>query len=186
MIGYALCGSFCTITRSLEQLLRLSELGYDIQPFMSEMLCSTDTRFGNSKEIIERVEQICKKKVVRSIAEAEPFGPSTKLDALIISPCTGNTLAKLANGITDTTVCMATKAHLRNDRPLVVALATNDALSANLKNISTMLSRKNVYFVPMVQDDPQNKPHSLVADFTMLPATLEYALQGKRVEKIIP
>ena len=185
MIGYAMCGSFCTINRALEQLMYLSEIGYDIQPFMSEMLSTTDTRFGNSKEIIEQVELICKKKIVRSIAEAEPFGPSTKLDALIISPCTGNTLAKLSNGITDTTVCMAAKAHLRNDRPLVLALATNDALSVNLKNISIMLSRKNVYFVPMVQDDPKNKPHSLVADFEMLPTTLEYALRGKQIERII-
>ena len=185
MIGYAMCGSFCTVSRSLEQLLRLSELGYDIQPFMSEMLFSTDTRFGKCEDILRRVEYICKRKAVTSIVEAEPFGPSKKLDALIISPCTGNTLAKLANGITDTSVCMATKAHLRNDRPLIIALATNDALSANLKNISTMLSRKNVYFVPMVQDDPLNKPHSLVADFNMLPSTLEHALEGKRMEKII-
>ena len=141
MIGYAMCGSFCTINRALEQLMYLSEIGYDIQPFMSEMLSTTDTRFGNSKEIIEQVELICKKKIVRSIAEAEPFGPSTKLDALIISPCTGNTLAKLSNGITDTTVCM---------RLLLVGKSEQSLYLVKLVHILTLVKK---YLAVRVVDD---------------------------------
>ena len=185
MIGYAMCGSFCTIEKSIKQLQRLVDRGYEVQPFMSETLYSTDTRFGKAEEINKRVEELCGKRIVNSIPSAEPFGPSKPLECLIISPCTGNTLAKLAHGITDTAVCMAAKAHLRNDRPLLIALASNDALSANLGNISTMLSRKNVYFVPMIQDDPVNKPHSLVADFDDLILAYEYTMLGKRISKII-
>ena len=185
MIGYAMCGSFCTIEKSLAELTKLIDKGYEVQPFMSEILYTTDTRFGRAREIAARVEELCKRKIVHDIPSAEPFGPAKPLDCLIIAPCTGNTLAKLANGITDTAVCMAAKAHLRNDRTLVIALASNDALSANLKNISTMLSRKNVFFVPMEQDDPIKKPHSLVADFSELIPTLEHALKGEQIEKII-
>lgn len=185
MIGYAMCGSFCTIEKSITQLQKLIDQGYEIQPFMSEILYNTSTRFGKAEEIIKRVEELCKRKIVHDIPSAEPFGPSKPLECLIIAPCTGNTLAKLAHGITDTTVCMVTKAHLRNDRTVVIALASNDALSANLGNISTMLSRKNIYFVPMEQDDPEKKPHSLVADFEDLIPTLELALKGKRFNKII-
>ena len=185
MIGYAMCGSFCTIEKSIGQLQKLVDLGYEIQPFMSEILYSTNTRFGKAEEIIKRVEKLCGRKVIHDIPDAEPFGPAKPLECLIIAPCTGNTLAKLAHGITDTTVCMVTKAHMRNDRTLLIALASNDALSANLGNISTMLSRKNVYFVPMEQDDPDKKPHSLVACFEDLIPTLELAMKGKRVNKII-
>ncbi len=185
MIGYAMCGSFCTIEKSIKQLQRLIDRGYDVQPFMSETLYSTDTRFGKSEEINKRVEELCGKKIIHSIPDAEPYGPSKPLECLIISPCTGNTLAKMAHGITDTAVCMVAKAHLRNDRTVIIALATNDALSGNLGNISTMLSRKNIYFVPMAQDDPDNKPHSLVADFDDLIPTLELAMTGKRINKII-
>jgi dipicolinate synthase subunit B len=152
---------------------------------MSEITYSTDSRFGTAGHFKKTVTDICKNEILHTIPQVEPIGPKKLTDIMLIAPCTGNTLAKLANGITDTTVCMAAKAHLRNDRPLILALATNDALSANLKNISSMLSRKNIYFVPMIQDDPQNKPHSLVANFEMLQTTLEYALMGKRVEKII-
>ena len=185
MIGYAMCGSFCTIEASLKQLRALADTGCEIQPFMSEILYTTDTRFGKCEEIKAKVELICGHKIIHTIPGAEPFGPIKKLDALIISPCTGNTLAKLAAGITDTAVCMAAKAHLRSDRPLIIALASNDALSANLKNIATLLARKNVYFVPMIQDDPEKKPHSLVADFEKLGATLEEAIKGKQIRKII-
>ena len=159
--------------------------GYEIQPFMSENLFGTDTRFGKAADIVKEVECICGRKVVHTIAEAEPYGPAKPLEALIICPCTGNTLAKLSHGITDTAVCMAAKAHMRNDRVTVIALATNDALSANLGNISTMLSRKNVYFVPLIQDDPVKKPHSLVADLEMLIPSFEYALIGKQTYKLI-
>ena len=180
-----MCGSFCTVNKSMEQLKKLIERGYEIQPFMSDILYTTDTRFGKCKDINAKIEDICGRKIIHTILDAEPFGPNCPLDALIISPCTGNTLAKLANGITDTAVCMVAKAHLRSDRTLLIALASNDALSANLGNISTLLSRKNIYFVPMIQDDPIGKPHSLVADFNSLIPAFEYAIIGKRVEKII-
>lgn len=185
MIGYAMCGSFCTHAKALEQLERLKEQGYDIQPIMSETVYTTDTRFGRARDLIARVEQLCCHPVIHTIVAAEPLGPQHPLDALIISPCTGNTLAKLSCGITDTAVCMAAKAHLRTDRPLVLALASNDALSANLKNIAALLSRKSVYFVPMVQDDPEGKPHSMVADFSRLYETLSGAMAGVQARKLI-
>ena len=184
MLGFALTGSFCTVGKSLSVLESLIGNGYEVLPIMSETVYNTDTRFGNCLEIRNKVSEICKKDIIHSIVDAEPIGPKVKLDALIICPCTGNTLAKIANGITDTPVCMAAKAHLRNDRPLIVALASNDALSANLKNIATLLSRKNIYFTPMIQDDPSGKPHSLVADFKLLLPTLDYALRGKQYQKI--
>lgn len=184
MIGYAFCGSFCTFSRSFEVLQSLVLKGFDVQPIMSEAAYSTDTRFWRADEFRERVEAICSRKIIHTITEAEPLGPKTPLEAMIIAPCTGNTLAKLACGITDTAVTMAAKAHLRTDRTLVIALASNDALSANLKNIGTMLSRKQVYFVPMEQDDPEKKPHSLVADFSLVEDTLENALKGLQIRKI--
>ena len=184
MIGYALCGSFCTLSRSVEVLTQLKEKGYDILPIMSEITAATDTRFGKAADFIIRVESICGHPIIRTIPEAEPLGPSRPLEALVICPCTGNTLAKLANGITDTPVCMAAKAHLRSDRPLLITLASNDAMSANLRNIGTLLSRKSVYFTPLVQDDPVSKPHSLVADFGMVPAALEAALEGRQLRPL--
>ena len=162
----------------------LVERGNDVLPVMSENVWATDTRFGKASELINTVENICGRGVVHTIVDAEPIGPRMSLDAMIICPCTGNTLAKMAEGITDTAVTMAAKAHLRSNRPLVVALASNDALSANLKNIGQMLSRKFVYFVPLYQDDPEKKPHSLVADFSLLTPTLECALAGKQYQKI--
>lgn len=184
MIGYALCGSFCTIARSLEQLRKLLDAGYEVIPIVSENVYSTDTRFTVASELSAKLEDMCGHKVIHTIVDAEPLGPKTVLDGLVICPCTGNTLAKLASGITDTAVCMAAKAHLRSDRPLVISLATNDALSANLKNIAVMYSRKNVYFVPMMQDDPVNKPHSLVANFELLYPTFINAMEGRQYQKI--
>lgn len=184
MIGYCFCGSFCTFKESFEVLKRLKNTYNDIIPIMSYNACGTDTRFGFSKDWVEKAEDICQNKIINTIKDAEPLGPRIALDALVISPCTGNTLAKLANGITDTPVCMAAKAHLRSDRPLVIALASNDAMSANLSNISTLLSRKNIYFVPMKQDDPINKPHSLVADFSLVEDTLSSAITGKQIRKL--
>lgn len=184
MIGYAFCGSFCTHKKSLAELENLVKKGYEVLPIMSESVCNTDTRFGTAMELISKVEGITGKHIVKTIVEAEPLGPKIHLEALIISPCTGNTLAKIARGITDGTVTMASKAHLRSDRPLVVALSSNDALSANLQNISLLLERKNVYFAPMMQDDPEKKPHSLVADFSLLEKTLEYALVGKQIQPL--
>ncbi len=184
MIGFAICGSFCTHKYALEQMRLLLESGREILPIMSENVYSTDTRFGKAQTLIDEVEKMCGRKVVHTIVGAEPLGPSIALDAMIICPCTGNTLAKMASGITDTAVTMAAKAHLRSDRPLVIALATNDALSANLKNIGQMLTKKHVYFVPMTQDDPQKKPHSLVADFSLVVPVLQAAENGKQYQRI--
>ena len=184
MIGYAFCGSYCTHAASLLQMERLIGEGHEIQPIVSENVFSTNTRFGKAAELISRLEGLTGREVIHSIVDAEPLGPKIALDAMIVAPCTGNTLAKLAAGITDTAVCMAAKAHLRGNRPLVIALASNDALSANLKNIATMLSRKFVYFVPLFADDPQKKPHSLIADFSLLLPTLDAALEGRQYQKI--
>ena len=184
MIGYAFCGSFCTHKRSFIELENLINLGYDILPIMSENVYSTDTYFGKAKDLIEKVENVTNRKIIHSIVDAEPLGPKIHLDALIIAPCTGNTLAKMARGITDTSVTMAAKAHLRSDRPTVIALCSNDALSANLQNISILLERKNVFFVPMKQDDPSKKPHSIVSEFSLLQETLSGALVSKQVRPI--
>lgn len=184
MIGFAMCGSYCTHKYSVEQLERLIKKGYDVVPIVSENVYSTDTRFGRASDLREKLSELCGRECIHTVVDAEPLGPRIELDVLIISSCTGNTLAKMAQGITDTAVTMAAKAHLRGNRPLVIALASNDALSANLKNIATMLNRKNVYFVPMVQDDPQKKPHSLIADFSLIQPTLDAALSGKQYQKI--
>ncbi len=184
MIGYAFCGSYCTFERSINVLSGLVSSGLDILPIMSENAYKTDTRFGSAESFRSRIAEICGREIIHTVKDAEPLGPAISLDALVISPCTGNTLAKIANGITDTSVTMAAKAHLRSDRPLVLAPASNDALSANLRNIGTLLGKKHVYFVPMEQDDPANKPHSLVADFSLLEETLENALDGKQIRKI--
>jgi len=168
MIGYAICGSFCTFSDSLAELERLVNSGCEIQPIMSETAYSRDTRFFKANDFIGRVEELCGKSVIHTVEDAEPFGAMRPLEYLIISPCTGNTLAKIANGITDTAVTMAAKAHLRCDRPLLIALASNDAMSQNLANIARLITRKSVYFLPLLQDSPKNKPHSLVADFSRL------------------
>ena len=184
MLGYALCGSFCTHAQSLKELKNLIAAGYEVQPIVSETVYRTDTRFGTAANLREEIETICSRSIIHTIPDAEPLGPKISLDALVVAPCTGNTLAKMANGITDTAVCMAAKAHLRCDRPMILALASNDALSANLKNIATMLSRKCVYFVPMHQDDPEKKPHSLVADFSKLTDTLHAAMEGRQFRRL--
>ena len=184
MIGYAFCGSFCTHKKSLELLNTIIASGYEVQPIMSETVYSTDTRFGTASLLCEKVRGICGREIIHTIVQAEPLGPQIKLDAMIISPCTGNSLAKIANGITDTAVSMAAKAHLRSNRPLVIALASNDALSSNLKNIGALLSRKSVYFVPMEQDEPIEKPHSLIADFDLLPQTLASAINGVQYQRV--
>ena len=178
-IGFAYTGSFC-----IEIMKKLVDKGIEIVPIMSDNAYNTDTRFGEAITIRNTVSKISGRDIIHTIVDAEALGPKIKLDGLIISPCTGNTLSKIANGITDTPVCMASKAHLRNNKPLIITLATNDALSANLKNIGTLLSRKNVYFTPMIQDDPINKPHSLVADFDLIEDTLYRALKGEQITKI--
>lgn len=182
-IGYVFCGSFCTLSQSLDEMVKLTEK-YEILPIFSHNVYTTDTRFWRAAEFCARVEAACGREVIHTIVDAEPLGPRIKLDAMIVAPCTGNTLAKIANGITDTPACMAIKAHLRGNRPLVIALASNDALSANLKNIAILLEKKCVFFVPMTQDNPYEKPHSLVADFTLIEKTLESALKGIQYQRV--
>ncbi len=184
MIGYAFCGSFCTHARSLRVLRTLRDSGYDLLPILSTTVYTTDTRFGLAADLLCAVETICGRPAVYTIADAEPLGPKIPLDALIIAPCTGNTLAKLAHGITDTPVTMAAKAHLRANRPLLITLASNDALSANLANIAELLNRKSVYFTPLRQDDPVAKPHSLVADFERIPEALLAAMEKRQLRPL--
>lgn len=179
-LGYAICGSFCTVPTSIRILKKLTEDGHTVVPIMSLNAGKTDTRFGTAEEVRRQVVDLCGRKIVETLTDAEPLGPREPLDALLVCPCTGNTLAKLANGITDTPVTLAVKAHLREDRPLVIALASNDAMSANLGNIGTMLNRKNVFFVPMKQDDLIKKPHSLVFEESLVPDALGNAMQNRQ------
>lgn len=169
MIGYAFCGSFCTLEKSITAMRALVELGEQILPIMSGAVYDTDTRFFAAEDFRRAVTDICGREIIHTVKDTEPLGPKTPLDALVVAPCTGNTLAKVASGITDTPVTMAIKAHLRCDRPTLFALASNDAMSQNLGNIGKLLNRKSVYFVPMLQDDAVKKPHSLVSDFSLVP-----------------
>ena len=183
-IGYCFTGSFCTFARSFLALSELVARGYSVVPIMSENAYYTDTRFQKAEEFSTRVEALCGRKIIHTIPDAEPLGPKEPLDLLIVAPCTGNTLAKVARGITDTAATMAIKAHLRSDRPTLIALATNDAMSQNLANIAAMMSRKSVYFLPMLEDDPAKKPHSLVAEFELIPKALEAAMHGEQLRPI--
>jgi len=184
-VGFALCGSFCTFSQVLPQMQRLVDLGYDVYPIMSGFAYSTDTRFGKAKDFVDEIEKICGKKVMSTITEVEPIGPKAMLDALVIAPCTGNTLGKLANGITDSSVTMACKAHLRNARPTIIAISTNDGLSASARNIGQLLNVRNIYFVPYRQDDYTKKATSLVADFHLIEQTLEFALKNVQIQPLI-
>lgn len=184
-IGFALCGSYCTYSETFEVLKQVTQRYEHVTPIMSERASVTDTRFGAATDFMAEMERLCQKRVVNTIATAEPIGPQKLLDALVICPCTGNTLAKLATGMTDTAVAMAAKAHLRNGRPLVLAIATNDGLGASAANIATLLCRKEVYFVPFGQDDPMGKPNSLVAEFTQVLPTIEKALKGEQLQPIL-
>ncbi len=182
-VGYALCGSFCTLQQSIEQLGVLKEK-YELYPIMSPLTYTTDTRFGRAEDFIWMVEDACGRKVINTITEVEPIGPKGYLDALVVAPCTGNTLGKLATGISDTPVTMAAKAQLRNKKPVQLAVSTNDGLSASAKNIGLLLNTSNIYFVPMAQDDPVNKPTSLIADFKRIPEALEKALERKQLQPV--
>ena len=183
-LGFAMCGSFCTFKLVLEELERLAR-DYDITPIMSQGAAFTDTRFGKAEDFRRRVAEICGREPITTIADAEPIGPRALLDVLVIEPCTGNTLGKLANGITDTPVTMAAKAHLRNGRPLVLAVSTNDALGASARNIGTLMNAKNIFFVPMRQDSPRGKPASLVADFSETAAAIKSALEGRQTQPLL-
>lgn len=184
-IGFALCGSFCTIDKAIIEMEHLIYEGAEIIPILSEITQITDTRFGEAKKRIERIEKITNNKVLKTIKDVEPIGPKGLLDLLIIAPCTGNTISKLAMGVTDSTVTMAAKAHLRNNRPLLIALATNDALSGSAANIGRMLNTKNVYFVPFGQDDPIKKSTSMICDFSQIIPATKYALEGKQIQPIL-
>ncbi|HAH77983.1 MAG TPA: dipicolinate synthase subunit B [Ruminococcaceae bacterium] len=183
--GFAMCGSFCTFRQAIDELRHLCGEGYRILPVMSYNAFRTDTRFGRAEDFVWEVEDLCGRKVIKSIVEAEPIGPKRMVDLMIVMPCTGNTLAKLANGITDTPVTMAVKSTLRIGLPVVLAPATNDALAASAANIGRLMNTKNVYFVPMRQDNPEKKPFSLVADFSLLLPTALAALQGKQIEPVL-
>lgn len=183
-IGYAICGSFCTFRKSINQMKNLAELGADIYPIMSANAYTLDTRFGQSADFVDEIEEICGKKIIHTIPEAEPIGPKKMLDVLVISPCTGNTLAKLASGVTDTAVTLAAKAHLRNARPLIIGVSTNDALAAASKNIGLLMNCKNIYFIPMSQDDPVNKPNSIVVHFDRTAEAVRSALNGTQIQPV--
>ena len=180
-IGYCLTGSFCTFSKAITEIENLVKDGNDIRIIMSENAYSTDTRFGRAEDIIKTLEDITGEAVIHTIKDAEPIGPKRMFDALCVAPCTGNTLAKLACGITDTTVTMAVKSHLRNNRPVIIGVSTNDALGAAAKNIGALMNYKNIYFVPFAMDDPINKPKSMVCDFTKISSTISLAAQGKEV-----
>lgn len=185
-VGFAICGSFCTFKKVVPQIKKLVEEGYKVIPIMSPISYTTDTRFGKAVDFISEIEEITKEKIIYTIKDAEPIGPKMLLDALIIAPCTGNTLGKLANGISDTSVTLATKAHLRNQRPVIIAVSTNDALGTSAKNIGLLMNGKNIYFVPMKQDDYINKPNSIVADFDYIPTTLNFVLENtKQIQPIL-
>lgn len=184
-IGFAMCGSFCTFSKAFEQLEQLINSGADVTAIMSFNAAFIDTRFGKAQEHIERLERLTGKPVLRTIAETEPVGPKKMFDALVIAPCTGNTLAKLAVGIIDSPVTMAAKSHLRNGSPLVIALSTNDGLAGSAKNIGALLNYRYVYFVPFAQDDAEAKPRSLSADFSLIPDAIEAALDGKQLQPVL-
>lgn len=184
-IGFAICGSFCTFKIVFEEIKRLKNAGYDIIPIMSENSYNLDTRFGDAAHWREQFREITGRAIIHTIPQAEPIGPKKLLDVLVIAPCTGNTLAKLSSGVTDTCVTLAAKAHLRNGRPLLIAPSTNDALSNAGKNIGSLLNYKNIYFVPFGQDSFADKPTSMVADFSLLGEALDKALKGEQLQPVI-
>lgn len=184
-IGVAFTGSFCTYKGVFKELEKLVEGGAEVQTIFSVSSQTIDSRFGKAEDFIEKAAEITGKEPIMTINGAEPIGPKSLLDVLVILPCTGNTMAKLANGITDTPVLMAAKAHMRNDKPLVVSLSTNDALGLNMKNIGLLINAKNIYFVPFGQDNYEKKPNSMIAHLELLIPTIEKALEGKQYQPII-
>lgn len=182
-IGIGMTGSFCTFRRVLEVLKTLN--GYDLYPIMSAASYNCDTRFGESPVFRQELEEICGRPILSTLQEVEPFGPKGLLDALVILPCTGNTLGKLANGIADTPVTFAAKAHLRNGRPVIIGISTNDGLSGSGENLGKLLARRHFYFIPFGQDSPTDKPYSLVARMELLPQTIEGALHGEQIQPML-
>ncbi|HOA79819.1 MAG TPA: dipicolinate synthase subunit B [Defluviitaleaceae bacterium] len=184
-IGFALCGSYCTYDKVIPAIQTLIDEGAEIFPIMSNNASSTDTRFGKADEHKEKIEKMTGKKIISSIVDAEPLGPNNLIDILVIAPCTGNTLAKLANAITDTPVLMAAKALLRNEKPVVLAVATNDGLGLNMKNIGILMNSKNIFFVPMGQDNSEKKPNSIMSDMNLILNTIEKALKKTQIQPVI-
>lgn len=184
-IGMAFTGSFCTYKKAFTELNKLVAAGADVYTIFSERSASINSRFGEAEAFLKEAEELTGHKPILTIETAEPIGPKAYLDALIILPCTGNTAAKLCNGIVDSPVLMAAKAHLRNEKPLIIAISTNDGLSMNLKNIGLLMNTKNVYFVPFGQDDHIKKPNSLVAHTDMTMSTIEKALEGKQIQPVV-
>lgn len=183
--GFALTGSFCTFSKAIPQIEKLKNAGFDVIPIMSYAAYETDTRFGLAGDFRDSIIKITGHEIIHTIKDAEPIGPSAMLDVLVIAPVTGNTIAKISNGINDTPVTMAAKAHLRNNRPLVLAVSTNDALSSAAQNIGRLLNVKNIYFVPMSQDNAVKKPASVVADFEKIVPAVESALEGKQFQPVV-
>ncbi len=184
-IDFAFCGSFCTFNKAMAALEAVKARFGDVTPIVSEASASLDTRFGAAHDFMMEMERICDKRVIDSLTKAEPLGPKKLLDALVICPCTGNTLGKLAAGIADSTVTLAAKAHLRNGRPLIITVSTNDALASSAKSIGTLMDKKHVYFVPFRQDDPTGKPTSIVADFSLVADTVSAALEGRQIQPLL-
>lgn len=185
-VGFAMTASFCCISNIMPRMSELVSIGVDVTPIFSERLANTDTRFGKASDFAEQAESICKKPLIKTIKAAEPIGSKKMFDALIIAPCTGNTIAKIANGITDTSVTMAAKAHLRNKRPLIISISTNDALGFNARNIATLMITKNIFLVPFSQDDHINKESSIISDSELILPTLFKALyEGKQMQPIL-
>ncbi|MFT4144738.1 MAG: dipicolinate synthase subunit B [Mobilitalea sp.] len=184
-VGVAFTGSYCTFDKIYPEIERLQKEGANVYTIFSERSQTTDTRFGKAQEFIQRARELTGNEPITTIVEAERLGPSNTLDIIVIAPCTGNTLAKMANAITDSSVLMAAKGLLRNGRPLVIAVSTNDALSNNLKNIGLLINAKNVYFVPLGQDNYKGKPNSMVAHFDLILPTLEEALEGRQLQPIM-
>ena len=183
--GFAICGSFCTFSKVLPCLEGLVQSGMNVIPILSQNAATMDTRFFKAQDFTDRVRMICQRELITTIPEAEPIGPKKLLDILVIAPCTGNTLGKLANGITDTPVTMATKSHLRNGRPVLIGVSTNDALGISARSIAMLENAKNIYFVPMRQDDPEKKPSSMVLDFSRIPEAIDAALEGRQLRPLI-
>lgn len=184
-VGVAFTGSFCTYEKVFEELAKLTGEGAIVQTIFSHTAGTMDSRFGKAADFVKKAEEITGNRPMLTISEAEPIGPGSLLDILVLFPCTGNTIAKLANGITDTPVLMAAKAHLRNNKPLLISISTNDALGLNMKNIGLLLNSKNIYFIPFGQDNPQKKPNSMVAHTELLIPSLEAALEGRQYQPII-
>lgn len=184
-IGIALTGSYCTYAKIFQSLEDLTHTNANLFAIFSDHASTTDSRFGKCDDFLRKAEELTGKKPIVTIPDAEPIGPKSMLDILVIAPCTGNTLSKLANGISDTPVLMAAKSHLRNNRPLVISLSTNDALGMNLKNIGILLNTKNIYFVPFGQDNYEKKPNSMIAHVGLLPETISYALEGRQLQPVI-